>query len=222
MTHLPMPEFAENPEPRAAIVILMDQSPSMQGRKLTQAQTGLHLFLQNLREDSLASKRAEIAILGFAGQVYSHTDFSTPHDITEPTLQILGGGTAIAGAVHAAIDLIDTRKEDYRANGVAYYRPWIVLITDGEPTEPAPAVHTAAQRARTLEEQNKVVFLSIGVDGADMTALAQFSTRAPLALRSVENFREFFLWLSASIRAVSQSRVGDRVNLPGRDDWASI
>lgn len=185
MTHLPMPEFAENPEPRAAIVILMDQSPSMQGPKLTQAQMGLHLFLENLREDSLASKRAEIAILGFAGSVYTHTDFSTPHDVTEPTLQILSGGTAIATAVHAAIDLLDTRKEDYRANGVAYYRPWIVLITDGEPTEPARDVQAAAQRARSLEDQNKFVFLSIGVDGADMNALAQFSSRAPLALRSL-------------------------------------
>ena len=38
-------------------------------------------------------------------------------------------------AVHTAIDMLEARKQAYRANGIAYYRQWIFMITDGAPTD---------------------------------------------------------------------------------------
>ena len=41
-------------------------------------------------------------------------------------------GEAISTAV---LDMIEERKASYREHGIAYYRPWAFLITDGEPND---------------------------------------------------------------------------------------
>ena len=33
--------------------------------------------------------------------------------------------------MNRAIDLIEARKDTYRANGVGYFRPWMFILTDG-------------------------------------------------------------------------------------------
>ena len=64
--------------------------------------------------------------------------------------------------------------------------------------------------------------MAIGVDGADMGILSQFSNRPALALQGLK-FREFFQWLSASMSRVSTSAsTTSSVALPSIDGWASI
>ncbi len=46
-----------------------------------------------------------------------------------------------------------------------------------------------------------------------MTRLSQISVRSPIKLKGL-NFTEVFLWLSASMSAVSQSKLDEQVALP--------
>ena len=213
-------EFAENPEPRCPCVLLLDTSGSMSGEPIAALNEGLRRFQEDLRGDDLASRRVEVAVVTFASDVEVVRDFVTADAFEAPTLDA-GGLTAMAGGITRALDLVAERKAIYKANGVAYYRPWVFMITDGEPQgEPDEAVEQAAQRVRDEEARKHVALFAVGVQGANMERLSGIVLRTPLRLRGLD-FREMFVWLSASMQRVSQSRVDEQVSLtpPG---WATV
>ena len=112
-------------------------------------------------------------------------------------------------AISTGLDLIEQRKQLYRQQGVSYYRPWIFLITDGEPTD---NWRDAATRIRSGEETKAFSFFAVGIEDANMDVLAQISTRQPLRLRGLE-FSSLFTWLSNSMSSVSRSQPGEDVPL---------
>jgi uncharacterized protein YegL len=110
--------------------------------------------------------------------------------------------------------MLQTRKAQYRVNGVAYYRPWVFMITDGEPQgEPEDVVEQVAERIKDEEVNKRVALFAVGVDNANMTRLSEITMRTPIKLKGL-NFTELFLWLSASMSAVSHSKLDDQVALP--------
>jgi uncharacterized protein YegL len=62
-------EFADNPEPRCPVVLLLDTSGSMQGDPIKELNEGLRAFSDALSSDRLASLRVEVAVVTFGGKV---------------------------------------------------------------------------------------------------------------------------------------------------------
>jgi uncharacterized protein YegL len=62
-------EFADNPEPRCPVVLVLDTSGSMQGTAIQQLNEGLRAFAAALKGDRLASLRVEVAVIVFGGKV---------------------------------------------------------------------------------------------------------------------------------------------------------
>lgn len=210
-------EFATNPEPRCACVLLLDTSSSMSGKAIAALNEGLAEFARDLGEDALARQRVEVAVVTFGGEVSVRQEFVTAGQY-EPSTLAAHGGTPMGAAVEQALDMIEKRKGEYRENGIVYYRPWVFLITDGAPTDDWKA---AAERVRQMEEANGVAFFAVGVEGADMGVLEQLAVRSPLKLQGLQ-FVELFVWLSQSQRNVSTSKPGDQTALPAVDGWAVV
>jgi uncharacterized protein YegL len=226
-------EFADNPEPRCPVVLLLDTSGSMQGHPIAELNEGLRAFGAAVKADRLASLRVEVAILTFGGDVQAidvkggdpqrgtgakpervaldaQQAFVTVDRFLPPTLSARGG-TPMGGAVSTALTLLRERKEIYKQNSLDYFRPWMFLITDGKPTD---AWQSAAHQVKEEEDRKGVIFFGVGVEGADMKTLAQFSDqRQPLKLRGLA-FEELFQWLSKSLSAVAHSKPGEMVPLP--------
>ena len=213
-------DFAENPEPRCPCVLLSDTSGSMQGAPIEALNQGLLSFKDELTKNPLASRRVEVSIVTFDSNINVVQDFVTADQFTPPILTAQGLTTMGAG-IHKSLDLIQERKAQYRSNGVAYYRPWIFMITDGEPQgEPDEAVEQASRRLQGDETSKRVAFFSVGVENANMSRLSELAVRTPLKLNGL-NFVEMFVWLSASMSAVSHSKVDEQVALPPIG-WGSV
>jgi len=212
-------EFADNPEPRCPCLLLLDVSGSMRGRPIDELNAGLLAFKNELVADSLAAKRVEVAIITF-GPATMKTDFQTVDDFQAPQLQA-NGDTPIGAAIELALFKLEERKQSYRNAGVAYYRPWVFLITDGAPTD---AWQAAAEKVKQGEGKSSFSFFAVGVEGANMEILRQISVRQPLQLKGLR-FHDLFVWLSKSMRSVSQSIPGDKVPLENPatpNGWAAV
>lgn len=121
-----------------------------------------------------------------------------------PTLQS-AGDTPMGLAIQRAVEMIRQRKDVYRTNGIAYYRPWIFLITDGARTD---KWDHAAQLVREGEATKNFQFFAVGIQGANMEILKQISVRDPLSLKGLQLSGYLFSWLSNSMSAVSRSHAG--------------
>lgn len=188
----------------------------MSGAPIRELSDGLQTFRDQLHGDSLATKRVELSVVTF-GPVRADSGFVSAEYFAPPTLTAQGD-TPMGKAIETALAQLKARKAEYRTNGISYFRPWVFLITDGAPTD---SWNQAAALVREGEASKAFSFFAVGVSGANMEILRQISVREPLSLQGLQ-FRELFAWLSASLRAVSQSALGTEVPLQSPAGWASV
>jgi uncharacterized protein YegL len=213
-------EFAENPEPRCPCLLLLDTSTSMRGRPMAELNDGLQSFRSSLKEDDMAMQRVELGIVTF-GPIRVQAEFQSAEMFSPPVLEA-NGDTPLGAAIIRGLDMLEARKRTYKEAGVAYYRPWVFLITDGAPTD---AWSAAADRVRTGDSDRAKAFsfFAVGVQGADMGTLSKICSdaRPPLSLKGL-HFRELFSWLSSSLGGVAKSQPGQLVPLAPPTGWAAV
>jgi uncharacterized protein YegL len=226
-------EVAHQQEPHVATVLLLDTSSSMSFSgsmnepNITQLNEGLKIFKKELEEDSLARKRADLAVITFGGSVKVIHDFSSIEDFDPPTLSA-SGDTPMGEAILKALYIVEERLHVYSEKGIHSYIPWIFMITDGEPNmQPgSPMWNEVVKKIHNGQQNKKFLFFIVGVASANMNLLAKIAPPEiePIILRE-GMFKEMFRWLSLSLSGVSRSTPGDQIALDdptGPKGWAKI
>jgi uncharacterized protein YegL len=227
---IPDVALVDNTEQRTPLVLVLDCSGSMAGAAIDQLNQGLKLLESELKDDAIASKRVRLLVIRYGGNDVAETigDWQDAMDFVPAVLEA-NGTTPTGQAVDLALARIEEEKAAFRHAGVAYTRPWLFLMSDGQPTDDWQA---AADRCRQAEQANKVAVFPIFVGGqgapqgvidAALASLGGFSGRGVPAVKRLDGlkFRELFLWLSASMKVVSQSRPGAQAQLPPVDTWSN-
>jgi uncharacterized protein YegL len=216
--------LAQNPDPRAPVVLVLDCSSSMIEKRpgesispLEALNSSLDTLVGELNKDPLARRRVELSFVTYGTEVTPATPFATIDNLIIPTL-VPSGVTSTGAALNEALDALEARKKTYKENGINLYRPWIMLLSDGMSTD---LTTEAAERIKKAEENKSVVFFAVGIEGADMPSLDKLTTRGALKLSGLK-FQELFQWLSTSQSAVSASTPGDKVALPVPAGWLEI
>lgn len=212
-------ETAENYEQKCLCVLVLDTSGSMSGKPIAELNKGLVDFIEEIDEDDTTRQRLEVALISFNSKVELIQEPSLVENIAIQELEA-GGVTAMVAAIKDAIQLVDDRKSWYKSTGQKYYRPWIILMTDGEPTDAIEEINSLSQRIKNDTTNKRYVFLPIGVEGANMTILKELQGTIPPMMLKGTRFSAFFKWLSASMGTVVKAEEGVQVNLSaGADAW---
>ena len=211
-------EAAENYEQKCLCVLVLDVSGSMYGKPIEELNKGLQEFYNEISSDETTSQRLEVSLITFNDSVKTVQEPALVENFTMPKLEATGS-TAMVNAVNEAIDKVAARKQWYKSTGQAYYRPWIILMTDGEPDSDQD-VDMLAQRIKQDTANKRYAFLPIGVEGAKMEILDKIKGNIPPMKLQGTKFSSFFKWLSASMGTVVTAEEGQQVDLSaGADDW---
>lgn len=186
---------------------------------------GLREFYKEICADETTSQRLELSIITFNDYVQVVQEPALPENVIIPELHG-EGDTALADAVNEAIDKVEARKNWYKQTGQPYYRPWIILMTDGEPNA-GQDIDSLARRIKSDTAAKKYAFLPVGVEGADMSVLQQIEGEGMKATKlKGMRFGQFFKWLSASMNTITKAENGQTINMTegatGDDGWMEI
>ncbi|HEX9952494.1 MAG TPA: VWA domain-containing protein [Rubricoccaceae bacterium] len=215
---IPDVHFSDNASQRTPCVLVLDGSGSMDGDPAHQLNAGLHTFEAQLKGNPLTALRVQVLVIvaGGAARADVVVDWCDAIDFAPPTVRP-DGSTPLGAAMTLALSKVETQKAAYDAYGISSTRPWILLISDGEPNDPGWML--AAERCRQAERDKRCIVFPIGTRGADLEALSRFSVNPAKRLEGLE-FSDLFIWLSRSMTAVSQAAPGATVQLP-TTSWES-
>ena len=224
-------DYVNNPNQRTPCVLVLDASYSM-GTKTSSGKTRIQLLNEGLKEfekalksDSTALTRVQVCIVLVGGpnstaellMDWTDANYFTAFNLNE------GGNTPLAEGLEIGLDLVETAKSNLRQNGISYTRPWMFVMSDGEPTSHQSAWKTASEKCKQAIIDKKLMIFPIGIDSASGSAqrLNDISDKPCLNMEGTK-FNEFFVWLSDSLSAVTRSRPGDSVELPDTDPWRHV
>jgi uncharacterized protein YegL len=211
---IPDVDFADNTNQRTPCVLILDGSGSMAGEPIDSLNKGLAQLESDLAADTVARERVRLLVLAVGGrdEVNVVHDWADAINFKAPTIAA-NGSTPLGKALDTALERIEDAKRDMKQAGVAYTRPLIYMITDGQPTD--PEWDAAAGRCRSAIAAKKVQLFAIGTgDQVSYDALRE-TGGTMLKLKGL-NFKELFQFLSASVSSASQAAPGQntQVTLP--------
>jgi uncharacterized protein YegL len=190
-----------------ALVFLVDTSGSMTGDPIESLNKGLNRFKAEVCENKQTKDILDVAIIEFNSNNSVVQEFVPVEYMDEVNLTTTGT-TMMSPAINRALDMVDERSRFYRRSGTEPYKPWVILITDGEP-DSDDDISAVAQRIKDMEDNGKVSFRSLGVEGYNSKILHELSGEKVIKLIGID-FTSFFDWVNKSMRSVSQSSPGEK------------
>ncbi|MGN0867675.1 MAG: VWA domain-containing protein [Oligosphaeraceae bacterium] len=213
-----------NPAPRCPVILLLDTSGSMAGAPIQELNQGLTQFIAETAEDEAASMSVELEVITFDSSASVFIPFTPISNVNRnPAPLNAWGATAMGAGLKMASKHLKERRKAYQQKGISSYKPWVILMTDGGPNEDWVE---AAREMRTLGERGKIQYIGIEIgDYADHGTLCQIlpANPGPVKLQGLK-FKQFFRWLTDSLRSVSSSAVSEEgnVRLGPIQSWADL
>jgi uncharacterized protein YegL len=219
-------EEPQNYDQKCPVVFVIDRSGSMSGTPINECNKGLKAFETEVPKDATCKARLDIAVVSFGSDTVIERDFGLIEQASMPQLSI-SGSTKMVDALNVGIDMLDKRKKWYHETGQNYYRPYLILITDGAPDSDQD-VQGVAVRLKVLASGKHINFWPIAVQGANMSVMQQLSTYVkdneggngslpPMMLDGLE-FVKLFKFLSNSFTKITNSKLGDKTDFTPKDN----
>ena len=196
-----------NSEMKCLCVLVMDVSGSMK-LCINSLNAALDKFIRDLRKgingfNECSKECVELSIVQFDKDVKVLLSPSLVEQIhTIPLLTVRGLTTNTFEALDTAFNIVETRKNQYKELGISYYRPWIILLTDGNPNPlNKDVLNRYSNKISKDIASQKYMLTAIGIgEDIDKDILSMLSD-GNYSIIKRSGFSRFFQFLSASISA---------------------
>jgi uncharacterized protein YegL len=163
-----------------------------------------------LKSNSIAAKSAELGIIGFGNDRASILrDFATVREFSSAPRIECEGSTPLGMALDTTVTMMREKQGEYTRQGIPNYKPLMILLTDGAPTD-----EWSAPTLRFTKEASKKGWniLAVAYGDADEQVLGTI-TKTVLKATKGFSFADFFMWISNSVASISRSSEGETVAL---------
>jgi len=187
---------------KVPMCLLVDVSGSMQNKdgsnrpKIDELNINMQSLIDYIRNDSKASQICDLSIISFGGSVNVVSGYSNISNIHFQPLQAVGA-TPMGEAVKKAIELLRIRRNYYRSNDIEHYKPILLIMSDGNPTDEYRGAAIELSQM-VLNKELKVFPVGIGLH-FDHSILSEFSPQiSPKLISDASGFSQLFRLLSSS------------------------
>lgn len=212
-----IPFRVQGHQQRTPVLLMLDGSSSMgnatsrRKTRIDELNAGLASFQNALQADEVARSRVCVSIVVVSNnQPQIAQGWVDAADWTAPVI-VAEGGTPLGAGCLMALDSVTAICRELEQQRIPKLKPWVVSISDGEPTDKKWRQGSTA--LRHAEQQGMLSVLSLGIDGADLGVLSEMSINPALPLAS-KDFKEFVKWLAKSVSAMSVQKPNTVVQLP--------
>ena len=206
----------EASEAHVALSLVLDVSGSMQGKSIELLNTAVNQMIQEMKEDERLKNIVDLAIFVFGTHKRQviHQGFRAIADCEPVELEAKDTNSYVVDALERALDITRNRCTVYDKAGGSY-KPWLILITDGEFHDREEALKRVGDKMKEREAQGKLQFFGLGVEGYKRVQVEKLTNNPSHVIDAkTANFVEFFSWIGKSLKAVSRKEVNESIQLP--------
>jgi uncharacterized protein YegL len=185
------------------IIVLADTSGSMSvAGKIEALNLGLQEMISTFAGESRLKAELQVSVITFGGVAAVHLPLTPAHQIKSIEPLPATGGTPMGAAFKLAAEMIEDKEQiPSRA-----YKPVVVLVSDGHPTDD---IKTSFELLVNGERSSKATRFAMGIGSdADLTLLGYFANDLEAPVFKAENARDihrFFKAVTMSVTTRSRS-----------------
>ncbi|MCL1883393.1 MAG: zinc-ribbon domain-containing protein [Defluviitaleaceae bacterium] len=200
------PQSVSKPSPvapvRMPLIFILDTS-STAFPYISQLNASLNRFKGEACNDTQTSDVLDVAVVQF------NNDFNVLQNFTSvgkmnPIRLISGGQANYDAPIREALQMAEAHSRS-----VNTYKPWIVFISCGEPSD---NIVTISAEIKNAQNADRLRFIALGAGGYNSSALKQL-TDIVFKLDGAD-FSSFFNWINQCMGAIARSAPGTKPQLP--------
>jgi uncharacterized protein YegL len=213
-------EFTHTSPRPLPVIILADVSGSMSPEgKIGALNQAIRDMITSFENEEDLRAQIQVAVITFGGTVKVHLELQ-PAKAIQWTDMTADGGTPMGEAMSAATVMVEDKgKIPSRA-----YRPTLVLVSDGQPTDDWKAGLDKLLASERAKKSDRFA-MAIGAD-ADEAMLVQFTTDPNIGVfraNDAAQIRQFFRFVTMSVTTRTKSKDPNQSpNIPFNDNPDSI
>lgn len=210
-------------EAHVALALVLDISSSMtyeeNGVRINALNNAVNEMIEQMKANVRLKCIVDLAVFCFGNynkpkSEIMYQGFSSIASCVPIHLVAEDENTYVVDVLEYVLEIIGKRCEVYDKLGGSY-KPWIVLMTDGELHDSPAEINAIGRRLKEREAKGRLHFLGLGVRGFVRSQLEKFTSNKDHIIEiEAADFGEFFKWVGRSMSAVSTKAIDDTLPLP--------